>query len=318
MKSFALSAAILASAVAALPTSILPNGASGVLPPTLPTPSCAPSGVSVSSGVPSSVSVAANGYNAEASAGSAQVSTGEVTSQVYGTASDKVDDVLSVTDEAGKMVQVELEPTVARLLGSLHLGSIKGSVGQIIQVAPTIQELHIDGATGGLITVATHDGSVALVKLNAVVEDLLSSLGLSQAGSLVGSIVGHVEDVVSGVATSVKRGLLSEVMTVTDLHGNPIHVQVDQSILSILGGLDLSTVQGAVGTVVAEVPAVSDLTTAAKHVAANPNQLFGVLGQDGVSALLVKVDSTSTGLLSMLGLSSLTSTVGSVIPAGLL
>ncbi|KAI2786393.1 hypothetical protein POX_g08778 [Penicillium oxalicum] len=291
MKSFALSAAILASAVAALPTSILPNGASGVLPPTLPTPSCAPSGVSVSSGVPSSVSVAANGYNAEASAGSAQVSTGEVTSQVYGTASDKVDDVLSVTDEAGKMVQVELEPTVARLLGSLHMGSIKGSVGQIIQVAPTIQELHIDGATGGLITVATHDGSVALVKLNAVVEDLLSSLGLSQAGSLVGSIVGHVEDVVSGVATSVKRGLLSEVMTVTDLH---------------------------VGTVVAEVPAVSDLTTAAKHVAANPNQLFGVLGQDGVSALLVKVDSTSTGLLSMLGLSSLTSTVGSVVPAGLL
>ncbi|KAF7714859.1 Uncharacterized protein PECH_000012 [Penicillium ucsense] len=314
MKSFAISAAILASVAAALPASVVSNVASGVLS----TPSYT-SGVPVVSDLPSSVNVATEGHSAQASAGAAQVSTGQIPSQASGLVDDKVNNVVGVTDQAGKLVKVVLEPTVANLLAGLNLGGVVQSVGQIVQVAPTLHELNLDGVTGTTLTVATGTGGVALVKVNSLVEGLLSGLGIGQTGSLVGSIVGNVEGVVSGAGSIAKRdGLLSEVMTVTDLHGLPLHIQLNKSILNLLGGLDLSSVQGVVGTVVAEVPVVSQLAGAAQNVDADQNQLFGVLGQDGVSALLVKVEGTATGLLSMLGLSSLTTTVGSVVPAGLL
>ncbi|KAJ5475477.1 hypothetical protein N7539_007764 [Penicillium diatomitis] len=315
MKSFAISAAILASVAAALPASVVSNVASGVLS----TPSYTSSGVPVISNLPSSVNVATEGYSAQASAGAAQVSTGQIPSQASGLVDGKVNNVLGVTDQAGKLVKVVLEPTVANLLAGLNLGGVVQSVGQIVQVAPTLHELNLDGVTGTTLTVATGTGGVALVKVNSLVEGLLSGLGLGQTGSLVGSIVGNVEGVVSGAGSTAKRdGLPSKVMTITNLHGLPLHIQLNQSILNLLGGLDLSSVQGVVGTVVAEVPVVSQLAGAAQNVDADQNQLFGVLGQDGVSALLVKVEGTVTGLLSMLGLSSLTTTVGSVVPAGLL
>lgn len=309
MKSFAISAAILASTVAALPTNIIPGAASGVLPSGIPTclPSgIIPSGVPIPSGIPTCISSASDAPSVGTGFANSQVSTGQVHS------------VLTVTDQASKLVLVELEPTVAGLLSGLNLGGVTQSVGQIIQVAPTVGALNLNGATGGLLTVATSEGSVALIKLTSTVEGLLSGLGLPEVGSLVGSLVGTLEGVASGLTGNMKRDPVSNVMTITDLAGNPLLVQVEPTVLSLLGGLDLSNVQGAVGTVVAEVPAVSGLAAAAQGVAADPTQLFGVLGQDGTSALLVKVEGTATGLLSLLGLSSLTSTIGSVVPAGLL
>ncbi|CEJ57220.1 hypothetical protein PMG11_05921 [Penicillium brasilianum] len=309
MKSFAISAAILASTVAALPTNIIPGAASGVLPSGIPTclPSgIIPSGVPIPSGIPTCISSASDAPSVGTGFANSQVSTGQVHS------------VLTVTDQASKLVLVELEPTVAGLLSGLNLGGVTQSVGQIIQVAPTVGALNLNGATGGLLTVATSEGSVALIKLTSTVEGLLSGLGLPEVGSLVGSLVGTLEGVASGLTGNMKRDPVSNVMTITDLAGNPLLVQVEPTVLSLLGGLDLSNVQGAVGTVVAEVPAVSGLAAAAQGVAADPTQLFGVLGQDGASALLVKVEGTATGLLSLLGLSSLTSTIGSVVPAGLL
>ncbi|OOQ81814.1 hypothetical protein PEBR_43283 [Penicillium brasilianum] len=309
MKSFAISAAILASTVAALPTNIIPGAASGVLPSGIPTclPSgIIPSGVPIPSGIPTCISSASDAPSVGTGFANSQVSTGQVHS------------VLTVTDQASKLVLVELEPTVAGLLSGLNLGGVTQSVGQIIQVAPTVGALNLNGATGGLLTVATSEGSVALIKLTSTVEGLLSGLGLPEVGSLVGSLVGTLEGVASGLTGNMKRDPVSNVVTITDLAGNPLLVQVEPTVLSLLGGLDLSNVQGAVGTVVAEVPAVSGLAAAAQGVAADPTQLFGVLGQDGTSALLVKVEGTATGLLSLLGLSSLTSTIGSVVPAGLL
>lgn len=317
MKSFAISAAILASTVAALPTNIIPGAASGVLPSGIP--SCLPSGIipagiPIPSGIPTCLPSASDAPTVGTSVGNSQVSTGQVTGQV----TSQVHSVLTVTDQASKLVLVELEPTVAGLLSGLNLGGVTQPVGQIIQVAPTVGALNLNGATGGLLTVGTSEGSVALVKLTSTVEGLLSGLGLPEVGSLVGSLVGTLEGVASGVTGNMKRDPVSDVMTITDLAGNPLLVQVEPTVLSLLGGLDLSNVQGAVGTVVAEVPAVSGLAAAAQGVAADPTQLFGVLGEDGTSALLVKVEGTATGLLSLLGLSSLTSTVGSVVPAGLL
>ncbi|KAF3390550.1 hypothetical protein F1880_009201 [Penicillium rolfsii] len=317
MKSFAISAAILASTVAALPTNIIPGAASGVLPSGIPT--CLPSGIipaglPIPSGIPTCLPSAAAAPSTNAGVGKSQVSTDQVTSEVTG----QVHSVLTVTDQASKMVLVELEPSVASLLSGLNLGSVTQSVGQIIQVAPTVSALNLNGATGGLLTIATSEGSVALVKLTSTVEGLLAGLGLPEVGSLVGSVVGTLEGVASGVIGNMKRDALSNVMSITDLSGNPILVQVEPAVLSLLGGLDLSNVQGTVGTVVAEVPAVSDLATAAQGVAADPTELFGVLAEDGTSALLVKVEGTATGLLSLLGLSSLTSTIGNVVPAGLL
>lgn len=317
MKSFAISAAILASTVAALPTNIIPDAASGVLPSGIPTclPSgIIPSGLPISSGIPTCLPSAA----AAPSAGSAQVSTNQIAGLAPGVATGQVHSVLTVTDQASKLVLVELEPSVAGLLTGLNLGGLTQSVGQIIQVAPTVGALNLNGATGGLMTVATSDGSVALVKLTSTVEGLLSGLGLPEVGSLVGSLVGTLEGVTSGVTGSMKRNTLSNVMTITDLSGNPLLVQVEPTVLGLLGGLDLSSIQGTVGTVVAEVPAVSGLAAAAEGVAADPTQLFSVLGQDGTSAMLVKVEGTATGLLSMLGLQDLTNVVGSVVPAGLL
>ncbi|KAJ5153291.1 uncharacterized protein N7482_009769 [Penicillium canariense] len=301
MKTFAISAAILASTVAALPTRIIPGGASGVLPSGIP--SCLPSGVlpagvTIPSGIPTCIPSA----SAIPSVGTSKM-TSQATSQVHS--------VLTVTDQASKSVLVELEPTVASLLSGLNLGSVTESVGQIIQVAPTVGDLNLNGATGGLLTVATGEGSVALVKLTSTVEGLLSGLGLPEVGSLVGSLVGTIEGAVSG---NLKRDPLSDVMSITDLNGNNLLVQVEPTVLGLLGGLNLASIQGTVGTVVAQVPAVSGLAAAAQNVAADPTQLFGVLGEDGTSALLVKVEGTATGLLATLGLQGLTTTVGSVVP----
>lgn len=324
MKSFAISAAILASTVAALPTNIIPDAASGVLPSGIP--SCLPSGIipaglPIPSGIPtclpSTPAAPTADTNVGSSAGSAQVSTNQVAGLATGVATGQVHSVLTVTDQASKLVLVELEPTVASLLTGLNLGGLTQSVGQIIQVAPTVSALNLNGATGGLMTFATGDGSVALVQLTSTVGGLLSGLGLPEVGSIVGSLVGTLEGAASGVTGNLKRNSLSDVMTITDLSGNPLLVQVAPTVLGLLGGsLDLSNVQGTVGTVVAEVPAVSGLAAAAENVAADPTQLFSVLGQDGTSALLVKVEGTATGLLSKLGLGDLTNVLGSVVPAG--
>ncbi|KAJ5692415.1 hypothetical protein N7462_001838 [Penicillium macrosclerotiorum] len=295
MKSFAI-AAILASTVAALPTNVI-SEASSVVPSNIP--SCVPSGV-IPSGAP-------------LPSGIPLCSPSATPSAVASTSAKSVHSVLTVTNQQSKNVLVELEPTVASLLTGLNLGSATDPVGQIIQVADSVGDLNI-GSGSGLLTVATSEGKVALVKLTSTVGSLLSSLGLSDVTTVVGSLVGTLESAVSG---SMKRDPLSDVMQITGLNGNNLVVQLEPTVLSLVTGLvDLSSVQGTVGTVLAEVPAVSGLASAAEKVAADPTQLFGVLGEDGTSAMLVKVEGTAQGLLAVLGLSSLESTVGNIVSAG--
>ena len=275
MKAFALSAAILATIAAALPTSTLPTP-SGVIPSGTPLPS---------------------------------------SSRISSTAK-QVHSVLTVTDQSKKNVLVELDSGFANLLSGLNLGSVTTSVGTIVQTADSLVGLNIPSDASGLLTVVTSDGEYALVELTDAVESLLSGLGLSLVGNIVGTVVSTLEDIVS----SVKRSDLNNVLSITGLNGQIILVQVEPTLLGALNGLDLSSIQGTVGTVVASVPAVSDLASKAQEIGADPTELFGVLSKDGTSALLVKVESTGaqvtstlSGLLSTLGLSSLTSTIGTVV-----
>jgi len=221
-------------------------------------------------------------------------------------ASKKVNSVMTVTNQESKNILVELEPTVANLLTGLDL-PLTEPVGQIIQSAPSMSGLNLQGLGSGFMTVATKEGSVALVKLTSTVESLVAGLGLPEVGSLVGSLVGTLEGLVP-----VKRDITNNIMKITDLNGDVLPVQLESGVLGLLSGLDLSTVEGPVGSVVAIAPSVTDLTSKAESIAADPTQLFSVLSQDGSSAMLVKLESTATGLLSTLGLGSLTSVVGSV------
>lgn len=291
MKSFTI-AAILASTAAALPTNIIPSGTipSGV-------PSCIPSGV-IPSGVPIPSGI--------------PTCTGAPTASPS-SASNKVNSVMTVTNQESKNILVELEPTVANLLTGLDL-PLSEPVGEIVQTASSLDGLNLQGLGSNFMTVATEGGSVALVKLTSTVEGLLSGLGLPQVGSLVGSLVGTIEGLGSG---SLKRDVTETVMHIVGMNGDVLPVKLGSNVLGLLSGLDLSSVQGPVGTVVAQASSVTGLVSKAESITADPTQLFSVLSEDGSSAMLVKLEGTATGLLSALGLGSLENVVGSVVGGAL-
>ncbi|CAI7665509.1 unnamed protein product [Penicillium manginii] len=295
MKSFTI-AAILASTAMALPTNIIPSGTapSGV-------PSCIPSGV-IPSGVPipSGIPMCTGAPSATPSA------------TPSGIASNNVNSVMTVTNEQSKNILVQLTPTVANLLTGLNL-PLSEPVGNIVQTASSVDGLNLQGLGSGFMTVVTQEGSVALVKLTSTVEGLFSGLGLPEVGSLVGSLVGTLENLVpTGMKRDATSSVTDTVMHITDLNGDILPVALGSNVLGLLSGLDLSSVQGPIGSVVAMVPSVSDLPSKAMSMAADPTQLVGVLGQDGTSAMLVKLEGTATGLLGSLGLTSLLSPIGSV------
>ncbi|KAJ6114781.1 hypothetical protein N7486_000559 [Penicillium sp. IBT 16267x] len=231
--------------------------------------------------------------------------------------SKTVHSVLTVTNQqTGKNMLVELEQGFASQLTGLNLGSASSPVGTIVQTASSLSELQslTSGLTG--LTFVTSTGEYVLVELDSVVEGLLATLGLSAVGDVVGTVVYTLEEIVS----SAKRSELNNVLSITGLNNEPMLVKAESTLASALGGLDLSSVQGTVGTVVASVPVVSDLAPKASELGLPTNELFGVLSADGSSALLVRVESvaggltsTVTGLLSTLGLGDLTSTVGTVV-----
>jgi hypothetical protein len=233
--------------------------------------------------------------------------------------SQNVNSVMTVTNEESKNILVQLEPTVANLLTGLNL-PLSEPVGKIVQTASSVDGLNLQGLGSGFMTVATQNGEAALVKLTYTVEGLFSGLGLPEVGSLVGSLVGTLEGLVPSMKRDVTSSLTDTVMHITDLNGDVLPVALGSNVLGLLSGLDLTSVQGPIGSVVAMVPSVSDLPSKAESIAADPTQLVGVLGQDGTSAMLVKLEGTATGLLGSLGLTSLLSPIGSVtsVTGGLL
>ncbi|KAJ5623141.1 hypothetical protein N7490_011746 [Penicillium lividum] len=235
-------------------------------------------------------------------------------SSAVATINKSVHSVMTVTNQqTGKNMLVELEQGFANKLTGLDLGSASSPVGTIVKTASSLTDL---GNTGSGLTFVTQTGEYVLVELDSTIESLLSSLGLSVVGDVVGSVVGVLE----GVLSNLKRSELNNVLSITGLNNQPILVKTESTLASALGGLDLSAVKGTVGTVVASVPAVSELASKASELGLPTNELFGVLSNDGSSALLVRVESvaggltsTVTGLLSTLGLGDLTSTVGTVV-----
>lgn len=304
MKSFAI-AAFLASAVAALPTgtssySCIPSGAAptGFVPEI---PYCSSTPTAVPSVIPTPGASGLSSFTSGSSAGNA------------------VHSVFSVTN-GGKKMLVELEQGFAQKLTGLNLGSVTDSIGSVMDVANSPSQLNTNGLTSGVLTVATTGGQYALVQLTSEVESLLSPL-LSTLGpvtQVVGGLVGTLEGL--GSLTNMKRDPISDVMSITGQNGNNILVKVEPTVLGLVGGLNLGSLLGGsssqsspLGSVVGEVPVAGDLVQQASSLGGDPTQLIGVLSQDGSSALLVKVDSTATGLLSTLGLSSLGQTVGTVV-----
>jgi hypothetical protein len=242
---------------------------------------------------------------------------------------------------SGKKMLVELEQSFAQKLTGLNIGSVTQSIGSVVDIADSPSQLNTNGLTSGVLTVGTTEGKYALVQLTSEVDTLLSPL-LSTLGGVtqvVGGLVGTLEGLggnlgglggltnAGGLTSDLKRGPVSDVMSITGEDGNNLLVKVEPTVLGLLGELPLGSLLGGLGgvtgssqslplgSVVGQVPAAGDLVQQATSLGADPTQVIGVLSQDGSSALLVKVESTATGLLSTLGLSSLGQTIGSVVPS---
>lgn len=316
MKSFAI-AAFLASTVAALPTgtstfSCIPSGAAPTgFVPEIPYCSSTPTAMPTVTAIPG-----ASGLSGL----SGLSSLGSLSSLASGSsAGNAVHSVFSVTSGSKKML-VELEQGFAQKLTGLNLGSVTDSIGSVLDIANSPSQLNTNGLSSGLLTVATTEGKYVLVQLTSEVETLLSPLlsALGGVTQVVGDLVGTLEGL--GSLTNLKRDPISDIMSITGMNGNNILVQVEPTVLGLLGELNLGSLLGGssseslpLGSVVGEVPIAGDLVEQATSLGADPTQLIGVLSQDGSSALLVEVQSTATGLLSTLGLSSLGQTVGSVV-----
>lgn len=245
------------------------------------------------------------------------INTPITNSGVSGVTSE-VNQVLTITTAEGKSLLVELNSDAKNILSGVSLGSVTNSVGKITQIADSATGLKVSGAAGSTITVALKDGKFALVELTNTVEGLLSGLGLGKVGSTVGTVVSSLGDIESIAARD--NGVDSTVQGTLSVVSQTGETLVFKAVPSLLQGLDLTTVTGTVGKVVASVPVVGDLTSKAEELGEDPSQLFGLLSADGASTLLVKVESglsgltsTVSGLLSGLGLSSLSSTVGTVV-----
>jgi hypothetical protein len=324
MKSFAI-AAFLASTVAALPTGTLPI-------------SCIPAGAAPT-GLAPELPWCSSTPTATPSA--AIGGLGSVSNLVGGnTAGNAVHSVFSVSN-GGKTMLVELEQSFAQKLTGLNIGSVTQSIGSVVHIADSPSQLNTNGLTSGVLTVGTTEGKYALVQLTSEVDTLLSPL-LSTLGGVtqvVGGLVGTLEGLggnlgglggltnVGGLTSDLKRGAVSDVMSITGEDGNNLLVQVEPTVLGLLGELPLGSLLGSLGgvtgssqslplgSVIGQVPAAGDLVQQATSLGADPTQVIGVLSQDGSSALLVQVEGTATGLLSTLGLSSLGQTIGSVVPS---
>ncbi|KAJ5118847.1 hypothetical protein N7526_010484 [Penicillium atrosanguineum] len=292
MKSFAI-AAFLASTVAALPTgtstfSCIPSSAAptGFVPEI---PYCSSTPTAMPTVTPTPKVSGLSSFTGGSSAGNA------------------VHSVFSVTN-GGKKMLVELEQGFAQKLTGLNLGSVTDSIGSILDIADSPSQLNTNSLTSGVLTVATTEGKYALVQLTSEVETLLSPL-LSTLGGVtqvVGGLVGTLEGL--GSLANLKRDPISDVMSITGMNGNNILVQVEPTVLGLLGELNLGSLLGGSSSQSSPLGSVVGYL-----LGADPTQLIGVLSKDGSSALLVKVESTATGLLSTLGLSSLGQTVGSVV-----
>ncbi|KAJ5725931.1 uncharacterized protein N7483_007288 [Penicillium malachiteum] len=223
----------------------------------------------------------------------------------------EVHSVITVTNQVNKKVLVELDQTVANKLTGVSLGSVTTSVGTIVKTVTSLSQ--ITSADSGLLTVVLSTGEYALIQLTDVVEDLLSDLGLGVVGDVVGSVVSTLEDVVEDVASNTKRSGESNLLSLTNLNGQTIYAEAT----GVLSELDLSQITG---TVVAKVASVSALKSKVNELGLTNGNVIGVLAADGVSVLVVKIESTVTGLLSVvgsilttLGLGDLTVTVASVV-----
>ncbi|KAJ5425836.1 hypothetical protein N7465_000906 [Penicillium sp. CMV-2018d] len=312
MKSFAFSAALLASTAMALPANIIPSGTTGSLPSGIP--SCLPSGV-IPSGIPMPVvSMIPTCSDAAASSISAlPIPTGAASGMTEG-AGAGAGQVLSVLNQAGTSnFKMMAESELQSLMSKLPLSALEKPVGQVVQTAESVDQLDTS-STSGLthVTAVLENGNAALIKLTQEVVDLLSSLGLGEVGSLLGSIVGGLESITGNIK---RADPLQNVLSITDVNGlaggKDLLVQVEPTLTGLLSGLDLSTVQGPVGNVVAMAPSVSELKSKIPSI---PGADFiAVNAENKASVLLVKVNNVGQGLLSTLGLGSVGMAVGSIV-----
>ncbi|KAJ5428151.1 hypothetical protein N7445_009605 [Penicillium cf. griseofulvum] len=310
MKSFALSAALLASTALALPANII-SGTTGSLPSGVP--SCLPSGV-IPSGIPlpvASMIPTCSGAPATSSFPALPNPTGTVSDMTQGSGPGQV---LSILNQAGTsdfkmMAESELES----LMSKLPLSTLEKPVGQVVQTAESVDQLDTKSGSGlTQVTAILENGNAALIELTQEVVDLLSSLGLGEVGDLLGSIVGGLESITG----SIKRDdPLQNVLSVTDMNGlaggKNLLVQVEPTLLGLLSDLDLSTIEGPIGNVVAMAPSLSELKSKVPKIPGA--EFIAVEAEDKASVLLIKVDGAVQGLLSTLGLGSLGTAVGSVV-----
>lgn len=331
MKSFAFSAALLASTTMALPTNLLPGGLDA-LPADLP--ACLTSGV-IPSGLPLSIAsliAPCSGAAPASSSSAATTPTSAVTSMTNGAGAGQI---LTVLNQAGTSnIKMMAESQLRSLMSKLPLDVLEQPIGQVVQTAQSVDQLDSSSGSGlTQVTAVFDNGSAALIELTQSVVDLLSSLGLGQVGSLLGSIVGNLDSVtgnikrdnplssalapVKSLTSNIKgeNGPLSGLLAITDLNniagGQNMLFQIEPTLLSLLGGLDLSTIEGPIGNVVGSASSISELQSKVPKI---PGASFIVVqAEDQVSVLLIKVDSTVQGLLSTLGLGSLGTVIGSVV-----
>jgi hypothetical protein len=222
--------------------------------------------------------------------------------------------VLSILNQAGTSdFKMMAESELQGLMSKLPLSTLEKPVGQVIQTAQSVDQLDTKSGSGlTQVTAILENGNAVLIELTQDVEDLLSSLGLDVVGNLLGSIVGGLESITG----SIKRDdPLQNVLSVTDMNGlaggKDLLVQVEPTLLGLLSGLDLSTIKGPIGNVVAMAPSLSELKSKVPKI---PGADFiAVEAEDKASVLLIKVEGTVQGLLSTLGLGSLGTAVGSVV-----
>ncbi|KAJ6178687.1 hypothetical protein N7519_009148 [Penicillium mononematosum] len=330
MKSFAFSAAVLASTAMALPANLanlannIPSGTTDALPSGVP--SCLPSGV-IPSGIPLpvvSLIPTCPGAAASSAMSGLPIPTGAASGLTQGAAPGQLlstlngaaghGQVLSILNQAGTSnIKMTAESELQSLMSKLPVSALEKPVGQVIQTADSVDQLNTSGGSGlHQVTAVLDNGNAALIQLTNEVVNLLDSLGLGQVGGLIGSIVGGLESVTG----YVKRDPLQNVLSITDVNGiaggKDLLAQIEPTLLGgLLGGLDLSTVQGPIGNVVAMAPSVSELKSKIPSI---PGADFiAVTAEDKASVLLVKVESTVQGLLSSLGLGSVGTTVGSIV-----
>lgn len=322
MKSFTFSAALLASTAMALPTSLL-SGTTGSLPTnllsgstgSLPSgvPSCLPSGV-IPSGIPlpvASMIPTCSGAAATSSLSALPIPTGAASGLTQGAGPGQV---LTILNQAGTSnFKMMAESELQSLMSKLPLSTLKEPVGQVIQTAGSVDQLDTSSGSGlTQVTAILENGNAVLIELTQAVVDLLHSLGLGEVGSLLGSIVGGLESVTGNVK---RADPLQNVLSVTDVNGlaggKDLLFQVEPTLLGLFSTLDLSTVEGPVGNVVAIAPSVSDLKSKIPNI---PGADFiAVNSEDKASVLLIKVDGAVQGLLSTLGLGSLGAAIGSIV-----